>query len=153
MMNRVTPEALQAIIAPALTALGYELWGCELHPHGHRSVLRVYIDSERGITVADCVRATRQINAVLNVESVLADQYELEVSSPGFERPLFTPAHYQRFMGQKVRIRLHNPQQEQRQYIGILQSIEAGQITLMTEGMAVILSLENVEKANLMPNA
>ncbi|MGB6977508.1 MAG: ribosome maturation factor RimP [Gammaproteobacteria bacterium] len=152
MMNKVTPAVIQTIIAPALTALGYELWGCEVHPHGHRTMLRVYIDSEQGITVADCIRATRQMNAVLNVEHALADQYELEVSSPGLDRPLFTPDQYQRFVGRQVRIRLHVPQQERRQYVGILQGIEAGQITLIIEGTAVILSLANVEKANLVPN-
>jgi ribosome maturation factor RimP len=152
MMNRVTPTALQAIIAPAVNALGYELWGCERQPQGQHSILRVYIESEQGVTVADCIRATRQINAVLNVETTLANQYTLEVSSPGLDRPLFTPEQYQRYIGQKVRVRLHVAQQERRNYAGILQSIEAGQITLMVDDTAVILLLENVEKANLMPN-
>jgi ribosome maturation factor RimP len=152
MMNRMTPTALQAIIGPAVNALGYELWGCELHPHGYRSILRVYIDNERGVTVADCIRASRQINAVLDVEHAMAGHYELEVSSPGLDRPLFTLEQYERFIGQQVRIRLRIPQQERRQYVGILQAVEAGQITLIVEGTAVVLLLENVEKANLVPN-
>jgi ribosome maturation factor RimP len=152
MSNKMTLAALQAIIAPSIMALGYELWGCELHSRGYRSLLRIYIDSAQGVTVADCTRASRQINALLNVEQGAGGNYELEVSSPGLDRPLFTPAQYQRFIGQPVQLRLHVPQEGRRHYAGVLQAVEAGQITLAIEGTIVVLSLENVEKANLALN-
>ncbi|VEI45704.1 ribosome maturation protein RimP [Actinobacillus equuli] len=63
--------------------------------------VRLYIDKEGGVTIDDCSDVSRQVSAILDVEDPIADKYNLEVSSPGLDRPLFTLAHYQRLSGKK----------------------------------------------------
>ena len=80
---------LQQLLAPVIEALGYELWGVELVAHGRHSLLRIYIDHDEGITVEDCATASRQASAALDVADPFHGAYTLEVSSPGWDRPLF----------------------------------------------------------------
>ena len=99
--------SLEAIIEPAVTAFGYELLGCESVSAGKgQRLLRVYVDSARGVTIDECAKISRQISAVLDVEDPIKGRYYLEVSSPGIERPLFTVAQCQRYLGQTVSVRL-----------------------------------------------
>jgi len=81
--------------------------GVELAGAGTRGrLLRVYIDQEAGITLDDCTAVSHQLSGVLDVEDPIREHYTLEVSSPGWDRPLFTAAHFERFAGHEVRIRL-----------------------------------------------
>jgi len=89
-------EALQAMLAPAVAAVGFELWGVEFFQQGRHSVLRLFIDGPEGVGVDDCARVSHQASGVLDVEDPIAGEYTLEVSSPGWDRPLFTLAHYAR---------------------------------------------------------
>src|SRR5437870_3087505 len=114
-------ERLNQIIAPAVAALGYELVGCELAQDSGRQILRVYVDGENGITLDGCAAVSRQISAVLDVEDPIKGRFLLEVSSPGLERPLFSLAHYQRFIGHKAKLRLRQPQEDgRRNFTGII---------------------------------
>src|SRR6185312_2141027 len=115
--------ALQELLAPTTAALGYELLGCVYVPQGRQAILRVYIDSPEGITVDDCERVSRQLGAVLDVEDPIRGYYALEVSSPGMDRPLFTLAHFQRFIGAKVNIRLHMPVGERKHFKGVIAAV------------------------------
>jgi len=142
-------KQLQAIIEPAVTALGYELVGIELLSQGKHSVLRVYIDHEEGISVDDCADVSHQVSAVLDVEDPITGLYTLEVSSPGLDRPLFTEAHYQRYTGQQAEIRLRSPLEGRRKFKGRLQSVQDGQVVIEVDGVEYSLSLDNIEKANL----
>ena len=138
-------------IMPVLTQMGYELVGIEYIKNGKHSILRIYIDIDRGINVEDCVRVSEQVSAILDVEEPLAGQYHLEVSSPGIARPLFTLAHYRRFLGSNIKLRLLIPQKGKRQWTGEIKRVlelENG-IELATELDNVILLLSNIEKANL----
>lgn len=145
-------ETLHAIINPAIALLGYELVGCELHRSGGRSLLRVYIDSDKGVTLEDCERASRQISAVLDVEDPISGAYDLEVSSPGLNRPLFVLEHYQRFIGKPAKIRLRMPQQDRRNFTGKIAGVNDGIITLIGEnGEVWELPFPNIEKGNLIP--
>ena len=96
---------LDELIRPAVVALGYELWACEYIPQGKYSLLRIYIDSEQGITLDDCEKVSGQISAILDVEDPIHGQYTLEVSSPGLDRPLYTAEHYQRYIGQMIKLK------------------------------------------------
>ena len=96
---RHAPGNIQAIVEPVVTSLGYELVGVEFLMQGHSGLLRVYIDDEDGIQVNDCQRVSHQLSGVLDVEDVIKGKYQLEVSSPGLDRPLFTAEHFERFQG------------------------------------------------------
>ena len=142
-------KQLQAIIEPAVTALGYELVGIEYLAQGKHSVLRVYIDHENGISVDDCADVSHQVSAVLDVEDPITGLYTLEVSSPGLDRPLFSEAHYQRYVGHLAEIRLRSPLDGRRKFKGRLQSVQDGQVVIEVDGVDYSIALDNIEKANL----
>jgi ribosome maturation factor RimP len=150
-MPGASVKELTQMLEPALITLGYELVGCELFHQGRHSLLRVYIDSPQGITIDDCERASRQISVLLDVEDPMVGAYNLEVSSPGSERPLFTEAHYQRFIGSRVHIRLRRPQEGRRNFAGILQKVESGKVTVEVDEVGFVFAILEIEKANLEP--
>lgn len=141
---------LQTLLEPAVTALGYELLGCVYVPQGRRGLLRIYIDSEKGIQLADCEKVSRQVSAVLDVEDPIKGAYTLEVSSPGLNRPLFTLAHFQRVIGEMIELRLHAPIANRRQFRGILQNVVADQIIIKIQDAEFKLSFANIARANLL---
>lgn len=147
---------LEALIEPAVVALGFEFVGYELLQQGHQCLIRIYIDSEKGVHVADCTKVSRQLSAVFDVEDPFSHSYYLEVSSPGIDRPLFTLEHYRRFIGQQVRFRTRLPQAEgQRRFKGILMGVENNKVTFKLEGMGDQLfefSIDEIEKANIVAN-
>jgi len=143
-------ETIGRLIEPVIASLGYELLGVEYLPQGRHSLLRVYIDSEAGIGLEDCATVSRQISAVLDVEDPIHGQYNLEVSSPGVERPLFKPQHFERVLGEKIRVRLAVPRDGRRKYKGILVESGGGHITLHDEdGEDYRIALADIEKANV----
>ena len=144
-------ERLQALIEPSLTALGYELVGIEYIPGRKSALLRVYIDSPDGITLEDCERASHQISGVLEVEDPIHQAYSLEVSSPGLDRPLFTAAHFERFAGEQVRVKLAVPVDGRRNVTGALQGVIDGKVVILEEGVEIRLPLEAIGKAQLIP--
>ncbi len=131
--------------------LGYELVGIEYFPTGHHYILRVYIDQEAGITLDDCETVSHQVSALLDVEDPIRGQYTLEVSSPGLDRPLFTPEHFSRFSGRRVKLRLASPLNGRRNFKGRLQGLDDGNVLLEVDGAQLSLPLEDIEKARLVP--
>ncbi|OGO91363.1 MAG: hypothetical protein A3F41_00520 [Coxiella sp. RIFCSPHIGHO2_12_FULL_44_14] len=137
-------------MTPAVEALGFELYGCEFQTQPHCSTLIVYIDSPKGVTLDDCVKASRSIGAVLDVEDPISGRYELEVSSPGIDRPLFTLPHYERVCGEKVKLRLRHARDNQRNFVGVLKAVAGDQITLLLDnGSERVLDFADVDKAKL----
>jgi ribosome maturation factor RimP len=144
-------EQLQAMIAPAVTALGYELWGIEFHSHSHTPVLRVFIDSENGINVDDCAAASRQISGVLDVEDPISSEYTLEVSSPGMDRPLFTLDQFQRYQGEAIKVKLRAPFEGRRNFRGRLTGVEGDEVIVVVDAHEYLLPIELIDKANVIP--
>lgn len=143
---------LEKIIAPVVTALGCEFVGCEQVAQGTQIILRIYIDEPGGITLDHIERVSRQVAAVLDVEDPISGRYNLEVSSPGMDRPLFTLDHYQRFIDHQVKIRLRTPIDGRRNFKGLLKQVENEKITLQISDQASIeLALNDIDKANLVP--
>lgn len=144
-------QQLQAMLTPAVTALGYELWGLEYLTHGRQAVLRVFIDSPNGIGVEDCAAVSRQISAVLDVEDPIPVEYTLEVSSPGMDRPLFTLEQYARHIGEHVKLRLRTPFEGRRNFSGQMTAVENDEIVVMVEEHEYLLPIELIDKANIIP--
>jgi ribosome maturation factor RimP len=139
------------MLTPSVEDLGYELVGIEYVRAGKHSVLRVYIDHEDGILVDDCATVSRQISAIMDVEDPISNEYTLEVSSPGLERPLFTAAHYQAFIGEEVRVQLRMPVQNRRKWKGVIASVDGEIIGINVNGAEERFALSNIQKANLIP--
>ncbi|ATA25387.1 ribosome maturation factor RimP [Brenneria goodwinii] len=144
-------QKLTEMISAPVEALGYELVGIEFI-RGRQSTLRIYIDSEDGITVDDCADVSHQVSAVLDVEDPISVAYNLEVSSPGLERPLFTVAHYARFIGEEATVVLRMAVQNRRKWSGIIKAVEGEMITITVEGKDEVFALSNIQKANLVPH-
>lgn len=145
-------EKLEQLIEPAIVALGYELVGVEYKPQGRHSLLRVYIDKPEGITVEDCERVSHQVSGILDVEDPIQGQYTLEVSSPGLERPLFRPAHYERFAGSQVQLRLKVPVEGRRKFKGRLVALRGDAAALEVDGIERVFPLADIEHAHVVPD-
>ena len=139
---------LEQLIEPAVQALGYELVGVEYLPQGRHSLLRIYIDSPQGIGVEDCAKVSHQVSGVLDVDDPIKGHYDLEVSSPGLERPLFNPEHFVKHAGSKVKIRLQTPLNGQRNFAGLLQGMRGTDVVMVSEGVEVLLPYSAIAKAN-----
>ena len=149
---RSAPEHLVALIGRTVDPMGYELVGVEYLSRGKGGkLLRVYIDQESGITVDDCAAVSRQLSAMLDVENPVAENYELEVSSPGLDRPLFKPEHFVRFAGERVRIRLSRPLEGRRNFEGILTGLAEGRVELAVDDQVLRLLLADIDSARLVP--
>ena len=130
-----------------LEGLGYELVDIESSRSG---LLRIFIDSPRGITVEDCARVSHHLTRALTVEGI--DYERLEVSSPGLDRPLKRLADYERFAGREASIKLKLPRNGQRRFEGRLAGVEDGKIVLDVEGRRQHLAFEDIDRARLVPD-
>ncbi|BBN80865.1 ribosome maturation factor RimP [Pseudoalteromonas sp. A25] len=142
-------QELTAMLNPAVEALGFELLGLEFVQAGRHSTLRVYIEHENGITVDNCADVSRQVSAILDVEDPITNEYDLEVSSPGVDRPLFKPAHYEKAQGEEVRVRTKLPQDGRRNFKGDLVAVSGDMITVSADGVEHLIMLSNIERANI----
>jgi len=144
-------ERLTEMLAPSVEDLGYELVGIEYVRAGKHSTLRVYIDQEAGILVEDCAAVSRQVSAIMDVEDPITNEYTLEVSSPGLERPLFNAAQYEAFIGEEVKVQLRMPIQNRRKWKGVISSVDGEIISIAVEGKEERFALSNIQKANIVP--
>lgn len=144
-------QKLTELLQGSVEDLGCELWGIECQRAGRYLTVRLFIDKEGGVTIDDCADVSRQVSAVLDVEDPIADKYNLEVSSPGLDRPLFTIAQYERFIGQQIVLHLRIPMLDRRKWQGTLEKIEGDMLTLTVDGQPQVFVFGNIQKANVIP--
>jgi len=144
-------QTIKQLLAPAITAMGYEFVGCEWTTLGRGRTLCVFIDSPKGISVDDCGEVSRQISAIFAVEDPIDGPYQLEVSSPGLERPLFELAHYQQFIGERIAIQLRQPQAGRKRFTGTIDSVDGEQVTLIVDTKPLTIKFGDIQKGHLAP--
>ena len=120
----MSKDELFKLLEPEVENLGYELADLELKTAGRDGLIRLFIDKEAGIVIEDCEAVSRQVSTLLDIEDPLPGNYTLEVSSPGLDRTLTKPAHFLRFMGQDVRVKLRFPLDGRRNYRGALKAAD-----------------------------
>ncbi len=141
---------LEQMIQPIAEGLGYVFWGMEFLSQGRHSVLRIYIDKENdGITVDDCEAVSRQVSGILDVEDPIQGEYTLEVSSPGWDRPLFRLEQFAAYAGEVVQVRLRSPYDGRRNFKGLLKGVEGDEVVVQVDDNEYLLPIELVEKANI----
>ena len=149
---RSAPEKLVRLLRAEIELLGYELVAVELTGQGKGGMLlRVYIDHDEGINLDDCVQVSHQLSGVLDVEDPIRENYRLEVSSPGLDRPLVEEAHFQRFTGHKARIKMRSKIANRHRFTGVLQGVEEHRVLLEDDGELYRLPLDEIETARLVP--
>lgn len=146
---RKASDRIWGCVEPVVLGLGYELVGVEFGGGPGSRVLRVYIDTDDGVTVDDCAAVSEQLSASLDVDDPVNDTYVLEVSSPGIDRPLFREADYRRFAGETVSVRLGQPQEGRRRFRGLLGGVEAEDVLVEVDGTTWRLPLADIDEAHL----
>lgn len=139
------------LLEPVVEAAGYELVEIEFSPASARALLRVYIDRTDGehVTVDDCAAASRAMSALLDANDPIERAYELEVSSPGFDRPLRTRGHFERFAGGEAKVELLEPVEGRKRFRGRLVAVEGDELLMEVDGRPWRLPLGLVTKARL----
>lgn len=120
--------AVTDLATPLAASLGLELWGVEL-AFGGRSLVRIFVESDNGVSIDQCAELSRLLGLSLDVEDLMPGAYVLEVSSPGMERTFFTEQQLARAVGQRVEITLHTPKPAwpgRKKFRGLLQKAPAG---------------------------
>ena len=145
-------QKLNELLQPLVEDLGYEFVGLEYNSNPKHSVLRVYIDHENGVGIEDCETVSRETAALLDVKDPIRSQYNLEVSSPGLDRPLFTASHYCQFEGRVAQVTLFAPQDGRRKFSGPILGADETGIRIEQDGSEVTFDLSNVVKARLVPD-
>ena len=146
-------DQLIKLLQPVVVNLGYELWELEYAARSGGGLLRLYIDSASGITLEDCERVSRAISEALDANDPIEGQYNLEVSSPGLDRVLRTTAHFDRFVGERVRAETSMPVNGRKRFVGRLVEVTDGQISLEVDGSTVKLPIDGIHKARLAPES
>jgi len=145
------PEHLLNLIEPIVEGLGYECVGIDYNPHPKHGLLRIYIDSEQGILLDDCTKVSHQISGVLDVEDPIPGNYQLEISSPGEDRPFFKISQFERFIGSTVLVNLFKPIAGRKKITGVIEKVDGDDITLQEEGQVYQVPFDVMSKARLVP--
>ena len=124
-------EKLTEMLNPGVEAVGFELVGIEFVRAGKHSILRVFIDYENGISVDNCADVSHQVSAILDVEDPISTEYNLEVSSPGMDIPLFKEKHYVDSVGEVVQVRLSMPMDDRRNFKGKVLACDNGVVRII----------------------
>jgi len=146
----LTRKRIWDIVEPIISELGVELEDIELNRLKNRFLLRIYIDKDGGVTIGDCERVSREIEAILDVEDPIPGSYILEVSSPGLDRPLKRPKDFIRFSGKKVRIVTGEPVEGQTFFMGwIIEADEERVVVRLTKEKEISIPYGLISMARL----
>lgn len=147
----MTREELVGMLEPPVAALGYELVDIEARLGGPGGLLRLFIDKEGGVDLADCERVSRQVGSLLDVEDPIPGRYALEVSSPGLDRRLTRREDFARFAGRLVRVRSRSAVDGRRRFKGRLKGLADDDVVLAVEDDEVRLPFNDIDQVRLVP--
>ena len=142
---------LYELLEPTVNSLGFELVGVLWRDGRSRGLIRIYIDRDEGVTVDDCARVSHRVNGLLDVEDPVPGEYDLEVSSPGVDRPLFVARDFARFAGADIRVTLRNPFAGRRCFKGTLGGYRDGVVFVDEHGTEHRFAISEIESATLVP--
>jgi ribosome maturation factor RimP len=142
---------LWELFEPVVNGMGFELIEIEHFPNPKHGVLRLYIDKEGGVNIDDCSDVSRQISALIDVEDPIRGQFNLEISSPGMDRPLRRLKDFQRFTGSLVKLKTAMPLDGQRNFKGRLLEANEDVLVIETDTEEISLPMNAIEKARIVP--
>lgn len=143
---------LTRLLQPLVEDLGYEFVGIEYQSNPKNPVVVIYIDRPEGIAIEDCATVSREVAALLDVEDPISGRYNLEVSSPGLDRPLFNVEQFAHFAGDTAAVTLFAPLEGRRKFKGEILGAEGDSVRLDQDGTEVVLEMGNIAKARLVPD-
>lgn len=131
--------------------MGFDLIEIEHVPNPKHGILRLYIDKEDGVTIDDCSDVSEQISALLDVEEPIRGHFNLEISSPGMDRPLTRLKDFQRFAGSLVKLKTLKPMDGQRNFKGRILEANEDVLVIETDTEEISVPMNAIEKARLVP--
>ena len=149
-MAKVT-DTVAALAAPIVEEAGCSLWYVEYVKEAGTWFLRVYIDKEGGVSIDDCEAVSRPLSDKLDEADPIEGSYTFEVSSAGADRVLKKPEHFARFQGQEVEVKLYRPREGRKEFVGLLQSWEDGDVTLDMGGTPARFEKKEIALVRLYP--
>ena len=149
-VSELVVEQIERHVLVILDAMDMELVDIQFRREGHGWVLRLFIDTEGGVTLDHCADVSREVGLLLDVEDVIEHAYHLEVSSPGVERPLKSLKDFERFIGKKARIKLHEAVEGVKTFEGIIEPVADEEVALSVDGEIIIqCKFDQLNKARL----
>ncbi len=149
-MSELIIDKVRDFLHTLLPTMALELFDVQYRREGHGWVLRVFIESEMGVTLEDCSNVSRELGRYLDVEDLIDNAYHLEVSSPGLERPLRSLEEFRRYRGRKARVKMHDAVDGEKVFEGIIEEADDGLIHLrLDDGRSIQFSFEMINKARL----
>jgi len=146
-------EQVRRLLEPIVSRDGFELVEVEWVREGPSWVLRLFVDKQGGVTIDDCQALSRTVEPVLDVEDFIEPPYSLEVSSPGLDRPLRKPGDFERFAGQRARIKtfgpVEGPSGPRKSFGGTLRGFQDGAVVIEVDGKLHRVPHEKIAKAHL----
>lgn len=149
-MSQANRQQLLDLLEPTVMRLGYELADLELQT-GASGLLRLYIDNEAGIKLEDCEAVSRQVSAILDVEDPIPGDYNLEVSSPGLNRRLVKAEHFERFAGERVKVKLQRLYEGRRNFKAKLLGYAEPNVILQEGKDKFLIPLDEIDTARIVP--
>ena len=140
---------LEGLFKEEIEALGYGLYHMEYVFEEGMNVLRFYIEKEEGIALEDCENVSRRVSDILDEKDPIAEDYNLEVSSPGIFRTLFTRAHMENAVGEKVMVKTKKPVAGAKKFVGILKGVDELGVTVMKDQSEIEVKYENLKAINI----
>jgi len=148
--NEIHAKILE-MVTPLCQARDLEIWGIDLlfGAGGRHKIVRVYLDSAHGVGIDECAEISRHLSLALDVDDIIPGAFTLEVSSPGLERPFFSPEQMADYIGRTIRVRLDKPLEGRKNFKGSLIAVNPPMFTLSDDSADFELNWEDVGKANL----
>ncbi len=140
---------LEGLFKEEIETLGYKMYHMEFVNESGINILRFYIDHENGIALADCEKVSRRISEILDEKDPISEDYSLEVSSPGIFRTLFTKAHMESALGEKVMVKTKKPVAGAKKFEGILKGVNDQGVVILKEKSELEITFGNLKSINI----
>jgi len=137
------------IIKPTIISMGYELWGLSIGQQNNSLKFTLYIDSKNGINIDDCVKVSNQVSHILDIDDDFNAEYILEVSSPGFDRVLITQDHFEKYINEKVKMKLKWLVQNRKNIKGLITSVTSEHVVISDDKDNYEIKYDSIDSARL----
>ena len=144
MKNEITD-----IIKPTIVSMGYELWGLSIGQQNNSLKFTLYIDGKNGINIDDCVKVSNQVSHILDINDEFNAEYILEVSSPGFDRVLITQDHFEKYINEKVKMKLKWLVQNRKNIKGLITSVTSEHVVISDDKDNYEIKYDSIDSARL----
>lgn len=144
-------EKLHSKIEKIVERLGFELYHLEYVREGGQNILRVFIDNEKGVSLDNCVEVSKAVGEMLDIEDPIVEEYNLEVSSPGIFRTLFTKEHFNKYINYDVAVKLSALFEGKKKYEGILKGFDSENLMLTVDNNELVIPMSKVATVTLNP--